>query len=504
MLSVHLRVSDAATNKPTAVRLRITGPDGTPYFPFGSHHEFPLGRNEDVGGRVRIADEPWVYIDGGCEIRLPSGVPLRVRATKGPEFLPVDETVTLGPGQMALRFAIRRWKNLADENWHAGDVRTHYIPPHALALEAAAEGIRVANLLAVETPTRDGSGRTFWSAPHLTAFGGQKPSLVTDSALVAVNTLNVHPLLGSVGLLHSHRIVFPLNYGGDSYPDDWSICDWCDQCHRKKGLAVWVDPMRANSPATNGEALAAAILKKVDAVECDGRHLTEFVDFYYGLRNAGVEVALVGSSGKDSNSTALGSVRTVAQLPEGEPLGYTGWIEAVRLGRCYVTTGPLLSFLVGPAAMGETHDRVEPGIVPIAVQAESATPFDGLELIANGRVVATAVPREANGIWLAFLGVEYEARDSAWLAARVVGPPSATNPGLPTFAHTTPTTILVDSRPLPVDFEAVAKLRNRLLATEVWAETTGRYSDPKWKRDLLFRCTEALAVLASLGIEEIP
>ena len=43
---------------------------------------------------------------GGCEIRLPPNVPLRLQAMKGPEFRALDETVMLGPGQMAIRTAI--------------------------------------------------------------------------------------------------------------------------------------------------------------------------------------------------------------------------------------------------------------------------------------------------------------------------------------------------------------------------------------------------------------
>src|SRR5688500_14801776 len=108
MLTVHLRINDAATGRPTPVRLRVTSPDGTHHAPLGRFAEFPAGRNEDVGGHLRLGRERWFYTDGACEIPLPAGVPLRVQATKGPEYTPLDETVTLGAGQISLRFSIAR------------------------------------------------------------------------------------------------------------------------------------------------------------------------------------------------------------------------------------------------------------------------------------------------------------------------------------------------------------------------------------------------------------
>ena len=84
------------------------------FAPLGRATEFPVGRNEDVGGHFELGPDRWYYIDGACEIPLPAGVPLRVRATKGPEYAPLDQTVTLGAGQMALRFAIEQADRLAN------------------------------------------------------------------------------------------------------------------------------------------------------------------------------------------------------------------------------------------------------------------------------------------------------------------------------------------------------------------------------------------------------
>ncbi|HEY2910914.1 MAG TPA: hypothetical protein VGI99_11750, partial [Gemmataceae bacterium] len=126
-------------------------------------------------------------------------------------------------------------------------------------------------------------------------------------------------------------------FGGDE-PDDWSLCDWCDQCHRKGGLTVWVDAFR--NAEFLGEALVAAVLGKIDAIEI-GEYSPVQWEGIYLLWNAGFPIHLIGGSGKASNATVLGAMRTYARVAE-EPYTYKAWIEAVRSGRAFVTNGPLV------------------------------------------------------------------------------------------------------------------------------------------------------------------
>ncbi len=487
MLTVHLRVNDAATGQPTPVRLRVSGPDGTYFAPFGHAAEFAWGRNEDVGGNLLVGPDRFAYIDGSCEIQLPAGVPLRVQATKGPEYEPLDQTVVLGPGKMALRFAVRRWSNLRADGWYAGDTRAHFLTPHSAALEAAAENVAVVNLLACVQPFPSLDGTIYPSIPNITALSGQQPALQTDAALVAVNTFNVHPVLGSVGLLHSHRAVYPLTFGGDE-TDDWSVCDWCDQCHRKNGLTVWADP-------AGGEALVALVLGKIDAVEFDGRpRRLPLLPLWYQLLNAGFAVPLVGGSGKDSNTIPLGTPRTYARLMPGESLSYSAWIEAVRAGRCFATNGPLLAFEANSHGPGETLDLPGPG-TPIQLRAfaGSLTRFDRLELVAQGRVIASSPGRPYGTRWSAAVETTFAADQAGWVTARCIG--GADAEPVP-FAHTAPTYLRVEGRRRhePAAREA---LRRMVEQTRDWVQQHGRFAEEKRRLHLLELCDVALARLAT-------
>ena len=88
-LTVHVRVTDAETSRPTPVRIRVGGLGGSYFPPLGRPADFPVGRNEDVGGHVFLNGKRYAYIDGGAEYPLPTGVPLEVEITKGPAYIPV-------------------------------------------------------------------------------------------------------------------------------------------------------------------------------------------------------------------------------------------------------------------------------------------------------------------------------------------------------------------------------------------------------------------------------
>ncbi|HWY88141.1 MAG TPA: hypothetical protein VNX28_15525, partial [Gemmataceae bacterium] len=364
--TVHVRVSDAATRQPTPVRVRFTDADGTYYAPLGRLTDFATEPNQDVGGSVRLGTCSWAYVPGSFEIKLPPGT-IHIEIHKGPEYGSWAHTIQLTPGKLALRFHIERWIDLPAQGWYSGDGRAHFLSPHAALLEAQAEDVHVVNLLAAPTRGNDASGRKEAIA-DLLAFSGQEAALEAPGHVVVVNTHNTHPVLGSLGLLNCHRVVYPLTFGGPGSADDWTLADWCDQCHRKNGLVVWTRVGQENSDLYLGEALIDLLLGKVDALEIDQSGGTPFcgagfqpastaagwkpaphsvvLTLWYDLLEVGMRVPLVGSSAKNSNANCLGAMRTFGRLLPGEEFHYRTWIEAVRGGRTFVSNGPVLLLTV--------------------------------------------------------------------------------------------------------------------------------------------------------------
>lgn len=461
MLTVHVRVADGEGGRATPVRLRLIDRDGVVHMPFGRCAAFATAPGEDVGGQVLLGGESFAYIDGDCEVRLPPG-PVRVEASKGPEYKPISREIVLGPGKIAVRLTMERAFDWRPRGWYSGDGRAHELSPHAARLEGAAEGLDAVNLLATDVVA-------------LLAFSGTQPAL-DGSPCVVVNTLNEHPILGTVALLNCHRIVYPLRFGAPDGSDDWSVVDWCDQCHRKKGLVVWPDLPRLTPEHPQGEALAALVLGKIDAFEICHSKDAPFASLtdWYRLLACGIRVPLLGSSGKDCNAAALGSLRTYARLESNQEFRYGAWIESVRAGRTFITEGPLLALTVNghdPGVALSLPDERQ--TVRVRAEAQSVTPFDSVELLYNGEIVATGT---------ASLEVDVPIPASGWLAARC-------RRGDAIRAHTSPVYATVEGRPIRPSADALAPLFAVLERTLSWVRDEARCSVEKqrahWAETLL-------------------
>jgi hypothetical protein len=486
MLTVHVRINDAATGKPTPVRLRITDAAGNSHVPFGRLAHFATDPCVDVGGQVRLGTQDFAYI-GACEVRLPAGE-LHVEAHKGPEYAPVQQQVSLGPGKISLRLTIHRWTDWRPDGWYSGDTRATDVSPHAALLEAAAEDLAVVQLLAYERPG---------AMPNLLAFSGTQAALESAGHAVVVNTLNHHPVLGTVGLLNSHRPVYPLRSGGPDGVDDWSVADWCDQCHRKAGLVVWPDRPRLTPESLQGEALAALILGRIDAFEVSGFADPEpdNLGLWYRLLDAGCKVPLAGGSGKDSNAVALGQVRTYAHLGAGQPFTPAAWIEAVRAGRTFVTNGPLLRLTAGGELPGGSL-RLPPegGPVSIVVEAGSAAAFDVVEVLHNSQIVLS---KEASGNRQATrLEGAVSVTESGWLAARCWGRDRLPGSGQCVYAQTSPIWVHVEGHPPRVSPATVAPLVEVLDRTLDWTAREARCPTEHHREHLTAILREGRTVLS--------
>ncbi len=473
MLNVHVRINDALTGQPAACRLRISDLSGRHYAPLGFSVDFPRGRNEDVGGRLARGTEYWFYIDGACEIPLPSGIPLLVEAWRGPDFPSLRREMTLPEGQMAIRLSFERSGVTSARAWYAGDLRCHFLTPHAALLEAQAEGLSVVQLLASETVFPAQDGLSYPIAPNLLAFSGQKPLLEKNGSLVCVNTLNQHPVLGSLSLLHCHRPVFPLRFGGPESTDDWSLADWCDQCHRKRGLVVWVDPFHTET-GVPGEGWADLVLGRIDALEVTPESIRP--KEWYRAWNAGLLVALVGASGKDSNRVCLGAMRTGVPIPDDVGFSLESWIEAVRSGRTIVTTGPIIEVEVDGRRIGDSLELPEPGHdLPVQATLRSAHSLRGtLEIIMNGNSVVRSEISGDEATLRSMIKVD----EPGWLSARFVGQTIRSQ-----FAHTSPVAVLIRGERRR-EATAVTYFQRQIEKTLEWVTHKGRFEKPRRQEQL--------------------
>jgi hypothetical protein len=198
-----------------------------------------------------------------------------------------------------------------------------------------------------------------------------------------------------------------------------------------------------------------------------------------------VWLPLVGASGKDSNRIPLGCMRTYAHvLGEFSP---EGWIEAVREGRTFASSAPLVDLQVNGHRPGETI--VTESAVMIAARVESLVPVDRLEILANGEVIASAPGKlnQQHGTWSVELQHSFTPNQSVWIAARCIGQEG--------FAHTSFIKVRVESQPYHSRAGVAESLASLVEQTREWAELQGRYTNKKRREQLIARCDEAIGRL---------
>jgi hypothetical protein len=322
------------------------------------------------------------------------------------------------------------------------------------------------NLLAFELKHINQKASPHPGISNILAFSGQKPALESPGYCVVVNTLNQSEILNTLALLNCHRVIYPLRLGGRLDNCTWSLsdftlADWCNQCHRKRGLAIWTDVLFASSQIC--EAVAEVILCKIDALQetsldwCPCGH-TE----WYTFLNAGFQIPLVGGSAKDSNNKPLGVVRTYAQVLPGENPSYRSWIEAVRAGRVFITTGPLLHFTVNDQQPGSLLKLTsDSSTVHFRAKARSTHSFEKLEVILNGLVIASA--KGTGSPCEAILEGSCAAPEGGWLATRCCGDRHPPLPGHARHgAHSGPVYLRIDGQSFKPEKAAIDLLNQSL------------------------------------------
>jgi hypothetical protein len=182
------------------------------------------------------------------------------------------------------------------------------------------------------------------------------------------------------------------------------------------------------------EAPVAAALGQMDAYNvADG--LEAEYSRYYSLLNCGFR--LPASSGTDW--WIYDHNRVFVQV-EGS-FTYDTWIAGLRAGRTFVSNGPLLEFSVNgksPGSVLEASERVK-----VRARALSRLPFDRLEIVQDGHVVAE---QASIGGREAVLERELAVEHGGWIAARISGG-AKTHANYPVFAHTSPVYLRVTQTP---------------------------------------------------------
>ena len=458
---VTLRVKEAGSGKCGPVKLHVHGEWGEYLAPVDRHRILNPAWFEDYSVDFIHLAEPQLgtdtfsrptrahsctYIPGETTIDLPLGK-VYIEVSKGFEIRPQRKVVQVALDTREIAVEIEKVLPWREKGWVTADTHVHFLSPMSALLEGSAEGVNVVNLLASQwgelmTNVGDFDGRTTWGSREAGGDG---------EYLVRVGTENRQHVLGHISLLgYQGRIIAPMTTGGPDEsalgdPCEMLLTEWARQCRKQGGLVIL-----PHFPNPRAEHAASIVSGVVDAIEMTswGR-LYGGIDPYslsdwYRYLNCGYLVAAVGGTDKMSASTAVGTVRTYAQIGADSLFTYQGWMEAVRRAETFVTYGPLLEFSVDGHPMGSRMEMsANGGAVDVTWQASSVTiPMSRVELIVNGEIrESLTVPAgEAAGHWSVVVD------RSSWLALLIRGH----YPDKPEIvaAHSSPVMIDVERSPM--------------------------------------------------------
>jgi hypothetical protein len=468
---VEVDIVDRTTGERIPGRVRFTAADGRYLPPVGHRDEINPAFFEDTGGDLILGTAAYAYVPGRFAVDLPVGS-VDVEAVGGFDRLPYRARVEVDPATRRIDLPLDRAIDLHAGRWVTADTHVHFLAPSTALLQAAAEDVDLVNLLAAQW------GELYTNVTDLPWGAMADPS---GRRLVVVGTENRQNMLGHLALLGAHRPTLP--YASAGPPEgrmagalDVLLADWADRCRAAGGLVV-----AAHFPLPYAEIAADIVAGKIDALETQA--LSPGLDDpsvleWYRFLNLGYRLPIVGGTDKMSSEVPIGAVRAYVHLLTDEALTFETWAAAVRAGRTFVTSGPVLELAVAGHEPGDVVQMRSAGRLEVTVRARAAQPvITDVELILNGRIVAaTSAGGGSNELALRET-ISVEA--GAWIAARSRSGHEIVSAFQTSMAaHTSPVYVEVVGRPFAPSVEDAAVVEQVIDGARTWVAGLAAVADP--------------------------
>ncbi len=394
--TLRLDVVDRA-GRTLAARISVTTAEGRGYAPddVWRHADEAFDRSE------RQFEYPYFHSTGSAELTVPAGA-VHVEAWRGPEYRVARADVSVPTGTRTVRrIVLERIDSLPGRGWWSGDAHVHMnyggayrnTPAH-LGFQARAEDLHVVENLIVNKEQR---------IPDIAYFRTDADPVSTPTFLLRHAQEFHTSVWGHLGLLGLRSHYLLPEYAG--YPNTAAAslaltnAVVADFAHAQGALVGYVHPFDARPDPTDTtapllyELPVDVALGKVDYLEVMGYsdHLITS-EIWYRLLNCGFRLPAAAGTDAFPNFASLrgppGLVRVFVQ--SGAKLDHGRWLAGLRAGRTFVTNAPLLEFSLAGRAIGdEISVPAEVHQLKAVVRLRSNVPIDHLEIIWNGRVVAT-------------------------------------------------------------------------------------------------------------------
>lgn len=447
--------------------------------------------------RGEIAERFFVPPTGTFRIDLPPAQYV-LRIERGKEYLPIQKALEVpSTGSLVEKIQMRRWIRMNGLGWYSADMHAHGgLKDMAVLLRA--EDLNVALPItrwrSVTQPVREDPDL----ADFLTRSDDAGVFHAAKDRWFPVLNEELEPRWAALLVSHLGRAGLPLEYPLAKYGEvarergalvdsekatsyELPIIAATGACNFV-GLAnnhFW----RAGDPSLHWGTYPDRVMSHYPDT-CAGYASAGF-DIYYALLNMGFPLKLSAGSANGVHPVPMGWSR-IYVFVDGE-LTAPKWFEALRKGRSFVTTGPMLWIRANGLAPGdEFHGEKFPLDADVELTMYSATPIAAAELVVNGAVRRIAMapdPKSEHGYRSK---LRLTLKTSTWLAARWLQEDGKNC----SIAHTSPIYFWNKKQPLPVPRSDAAYLLNSVEQLIREVETGKRESDAE--RSTIISDTDAL------------
>ncbi len=466
MFKITGRVIDADAEVVIPSRIYIQNRDtGSWHFAksavkIGSAVRYEKDRGGSVEMHTTLSAHPFVSA-------LPAGR-YTITAERGKEYHTGSIEVSIENAGQDVIIPLTRWIDMAERGWYSGDTHVHR-PLAELANVLPAEDLNVAFPLSYWV-------REAFAPPVLHR---ETTSTVPDPVLVKIDDTHVYYPMNTEyeifkvgGARHTLGAVFVLNHNKpltETVPPVGPIL----RPVRDEGALLELD--KHNWPwsmmlvpildvdlfeLSNNHVWRTKFLFSEFGVgpgaymnvETDAKGFTErgWIEYgfqnYYTLLNCGFAMTPTAGTASGVHPVPLGFGRVYVELSGG--FDYAQWLDGLKKGRSFVTTGPMLFSKIDGKPAG--HHFIAGNEKEYDLEAEVISPYHvkAIEIIVNGEIRRRISPGSENSIKGAYkseIHVKLAIDETSWVAVRCF---AETPDGRVRFAHSAPFHFEVRGKPL--------------------------------------------------------
>ncbi|MDA0349146.1 MAG: CehA/McbA family metallohydrolase [Verrucomicrobia bacterium] len=462
--------------------------------------------------------------DGVFTMDLPEGEAV-VHVEKGKEYIPVDLSILLGSGEnLEKTVQLSKWIDMPSEGWFSADLHVHLgqDDPRILQQLALADDVHLIPAFSFWLRGRGETWESSWPDASYTL-----PIEVDRNHIVTRNNIEIERIDrnaipgGTIGATFLYNLNLPVTaeVNGEHFPTDAALS--------RSAQSHSPDVVLDSDKPSWAETVIGAALGALDTIQVCHNHYhrdstipggwgmigaltsgesNEAVGdglfhrtngLYYRFLNCGFRLGVSGGSAIGVMPVAAGQHRVYAKI-DGRMTAAKFW-EALKSGRSFATSGPMLSLTADGQGLGTTVTRSSANTRSIKLLAtvRSIESLESLQIVHNGLVVASLdlLGKNAAPVLIEELNSELLPQRSGWVIARAF---FRAPDGLLRQAHTSPIYISVDQKPIAFVEDAEYMLRWIEVLDSITRKNPDRFPGANEQDAVLANYAEARAVYSQV------